>query len=114
MLEERIKLLKNQIISGCTKSYEKPIKYKSRKRQIWCNSGMIKQYLPILHIQNCLPTINEISPEKTYKKNVQSIDIVDQSKFIILQFIFHIIFSYLKIYIFCFYIFSISYSFYRF
>ncbi|PBC32069.1 Centromere-associated protein E [Apis cerana cerana] len=79
LLEERIKLLKNQIISGCTKSYEKPIKYKSRKRQTWCNSGMIKQYLPILHIQNCLPTINEISPEKTYKKNVQSIDIVDQT-----------------------------------
>lgn len=77
-------MLKNQIISGCTKSYEKPIKYKSRKRQTWCNSGMIKQYLPILHIQNCLPTINEISPEKTYKKNVQSIDIVDQSKFIII------------------------------
>lgn len=47
---------------------------------------MIKQYLPILHIQNCLPTINEISPEKTYKKNVQSIDIVDQSKFIILYY----------------------------
>lgn len=79
-------MLKNQIISGCTKSYEKPIKYKSRKRQTWCNSGMIKQYLPILHIQNYLPTINEISPEKTYKKNVQSIDIVDQSKFIILYY----------------------------
>lgn len=47
---------------------------------------MIKQYLPILNIQNCLPTINEISPEKTYKKNVQSIDIVDQSKFIILYY----------------------------
>lgn len=88
LLEERIKLLKNQIISGCTKNYEKPIKYKSRKRQIWCNSGMIKQYLPILHIQNCLPTINEISPEKTYKKNMQSVDIVDQSKFITLHTIY--------------------------
>lgn len=98
MLEERIKLLKNQIISGCTKSYEKPIKYKSRKRQIcWTNSGMIEQYLPILHIQNCLPTINEISPEKTYKKNMQSIDIVDQSKFIILYNLFFIIFSHLRI-----------------
>ncbi|CAD1480246.1 unnamed protein product, partial [Heterotrigona itama] len=76
LLEERIKLLKTQIISGHLKNGEKPVNYKSKRREIYYNPGMIKPYSPIFYTQTCLPTIKEISPEKPHKKNImQSIDI---------------------------------------
>ncbi|KAK9303407.1 hypothetical protein QLX08_004895 [Tetragonisca angustula] len=76
LLEEHIKLLKTQIISGHVKNGEKPVNYKSKRREIYYNPGMVKPYSPIFYTQTCLPTIKEISPEKPHKKNImQSIDI---------------------------------------
>ncbi|XP_017763285.1 PREDICTED: kinesin-like protein KIN-7I [Eufriesea mexicana] len=80
LLEERIKLLKTQIISGCTKNCEEPFICKSRRRKIWYNPGTFKQYLPVFHTQTCLPTIKEISSEIPQKKNImQSVDIINQT-----------------------------------
>ncbi|KOX78668.1 Kinesin-related protein 4 [Melipona quadrifasciata] len=76
LLEEHIKLLKTQIISGRVKNGKKPVNNKSKRREIYYNPGMIKPYSPIFYTQTCLPTIKEISPEKPHKKNImQSIDI---------------------------------------
>ncbi|CAK9831911.1 Centromere-associated protein E [Anthophora retusa] len=80
LLEERIKLLKTQIISGYTKNGEESFKYKSRRRQIWYNPGTFSHYLPISHTKICLPTIKEISPEKPYKKKImQSVNVINQT-----------------------------------
>ncbi|XP_068979248.1 uncharacterized protein [Bombus flavifrons] len=75
LLEEHIKLLKTRTISGYEKNCEKALNYKSKRREIWYNPGMIKPYFPVFHTQTCLPTIKEISPEKLHKKNImQSVD----------------------------------------
>lgn len=83
LLEERIKLLKSQIISGCAKNSEGSRKYKSRRRQLCYNPGTFKQYLPVHYSKNDLPTIIEISPEKPYTKGIiQSVDVINKSKII--------------------------------
>lgn len=73
LLEERIKLLKNQIISGRVANREEQFKCKSRRRQ----------QFPVFQAEASLPTIIEMSPEKPYKQAVmQSVDVTDQSKLI--------------------------------
>ncbi|KOC68904.1 Centromere-associated protein E [Habropoda laboriosa] len=80
LLEECIKLLKTQFISGFTKNCEEQLKYKSRRRQISYNPGTFTQYLPVCHTKVCLPTIKEISPEKPYKKKImQSVNVISQT-----------------------------------
>ena len=69
LLEEHIKLLKTQIISGHVENGEKPINYKSKRGEIYY-PGMIKLYSPIFYTQTRLPTIKEISPKKPHKKNI--------------------------------------------
>ena len=73
LLEERIKLLNNQIISGRVANREEQLKCKSRRRQ----------QFTVFQAEASLPTIIEMSPEKPNKKAVtQSIDVTRQSKLI--------------------------------
>ncbi|XP_031826684.2 uncharacterized protein LOC116424434 isoform X1 [Nomia melanderi] len=79
LLEERIKLLKAQIVSGCDGNRAELFKCKSRKRQSWCNPGASKSQLPVFQNKSGLPTIKEMSPEKPYRKdNVQSVEVTNQ------------------------------------
>lgn len=85
LLEERIKLLKTQIVSGCNATRAEPFKCKSRRRQNQYNFGTFK-HLPVFQTKIGLPTIKEMSPEKPCNKsNSQLIDAINQSKFITLQ-----------------------------
>ncbi|XP_076236584.1 uncharacterized protein LOC143180609 [Calliopsis andreniformis] len=79
LLEERIRLLKNQIVSGCNVNFEESFKCKSRKRQPKPNSVTSKQHIPVFQPRYSLPTIKEMSPEKPRTKSM------NQSNFIILR-----------------------------
>ncbi|CAL7952356.1 unnamed protein product [Xylocopa violacea] len=80
LLQERIRLLKSQIISGYKRDCEEPFKYKSRKKQTLLNPGKFKQYLPVFNNKTDLPTIIEISPETQYKEDImQSVDVINQT-----------------------------------
>ncbi|KZC07054.1 Centromere-associated protein E [Dufourea novaeangliae] len=80
LLEERVRLLKTQIISGCNANYAEPVKCKSRRRQSWCNPGTFKSHLPVFQTKTGLPTIKEMSPEKPQRKsNMQSIAVTNQT-----------------------------------
>nr|XP_012154349.1 PREDICTED: centromere-associated protein E-like isoform X1 [Megachile rotundata] len=71
-LLERIKLLKTQIITGCTKNCEESSKHKSRR--------IPKLYLPTLPTIIGLPTIKEMSPEKPCRKSIrESGDLMNQT-----------------------------------
>ncbi|XP_043249768.1 kinesin-like protein KIN-7O isoform X2 [Colletes gigas] len=80
VLEERIKLLKTQIVSGYNANRTEQFKCKSRRKQYRCNPGMFKQYLPVFQTKSGLPTIKEASPEKPHSKNnSQLVDVINQT-----------------------------------
>ncbi|XP_078050219.1 uncharacterized protein LOC144476829 [Augochlora pura] len=80
LLEDRITLLKNQIISGTNANRSEPFKCKSRRRKSLCNNGTFKSQLPVFRIKSGLPTIKEMSPEKPFKKdNKQLVDVSNQT-----------------------------------
>lgn len=83
LLEERIELLKTRIVSGDSTSRDESFKHKSKRRQTWGGPGMSNQHLPIFQHKAGLPTIKEVSFEKSHRKSViQSMDIMNQSTLI--------------------------------
>lgn len=82
LLEERIELLKTRIVSGDNISQEGSFKCKYKRRQTWSGPALFNQHLPVFQPKSGLPTIKEVSFEKSKRKSIiQSIDIMNQSKF---------------------------------
>lgn len=94
LLEERIELLKTRIVSGDNIAQEKSFKCKLKRRQTWGGPGVFNQHLPIFQTKTGLPTIKEVSFEMPQRKStIQSIDIMNQSKFAILILLYPIFIS---------------------
>ncbi|XP_076278831.1 uncharacterized protein LOC143208341 isoform X2 [Lasioglossum baleicum] len=80
LVEDQIRLLQKQIISGSTSDRSEPYKCRTRRRQSGCNSGTFKSHLPVYQNKSGLPTIKEISPEKPHGKgNMHSVDVQNQT-----------------------------------
>ncbi|XP_047364114.1 centromere-associated protein E-like [Vespa velutina] len=80
LLEERIELLKTKIVSGNNTNIEDSFGYRSKRRRTWAGAVTFKQNLSIFQPSYGLPTIKEMSPEKSCRKSIiQSVDLMDQS-----------------------------------
>ncbi|KAL2711624.1 kinesin-related protein 4 [Vespula squamosa] len=80
LLEERIELLKTKIVSGNNANIEDSFGYRSKRRRTWAGAVTFKQNLSIFQPSYGLPTIKEMSPEKSCRKSIiQSVDLMDQS-----------------------------------
>lgn len=80
LLEERIELLKTKIVSGSNANIEDSFGYRSKRRRTWAGAVTFKQNLSIFQPSYGLPTIKEMSPEKSCRKSIiQSVDLMDQS-----------------------------------
>lgn len=81
LLEERIELLKTKIVSGNNANVEDSFGYRSKRRRTWAGAVTFKQNLSIFQPSYGLPTIKEMSPEKSCRKSIiQSVDLMDQCK----------------------------------
>ncbi|XP_015428418.1 PREDICTED: centromere-associated protein E-like [Dufourea novaeangliae] len=79
LLEERIELLKTRIVPGDTTSQES-FKGNSKRRQTWGGPGMFNQRLSAFQPIGGLPTIKEVSLEKSHRKSIiQSVDLMNQT-----------------------------------
>ncbi|XP_035723714.1 kinesin-related protein 4-like [Vespa mandarinia] len=80
LLEERIELLKTKIVSGNNINIEDSFGYRSKRRRTWAGAVTFKQNLSIFQPSYGLPTIKEMSPEKSCRKSIiQSVDLMNQS-----------------------------------
>lgn len=84
LLEERIELLKTRIVSGDNTNQKDSLKYEFKRRQTWGGPGMFNHHLAVFQSKTGLPTIKEISEIPNRKSIIQSMDIMNQSKFFIL------------------------------